>query len=121
VSSPTLTVRLHQSGTRPEMPASQELAVYRIVQEALTNTVKHAAATRADISIGYHPHGVEVRVVDDGRGPNAREEDAGHGLGGIRERVAMFGGTLASGPGAAGGFQVHAHLPVATTPAVAPP
>jgi signal transduction histidine kinase len=118
VSSPTLTVRLHQSGTRPEMPASQELAVYRIVQEALTNTVKHAAATRADISIGYHPHGVEVRVVDDGRGPHARQGDAGHGLSGIRERVAMFGGTLASGPGPDGGFQVHAHLPL-TTPAVA--
>jgi signal transduction histidine kinase len=120
VGSPTLTVRLHQSGTRPELPASLELAVYRIVQEALTNTVKHAGATRADISISYHPHGVDVRVVDDGRGPTAREDGAGHGLGGIRERVAMFGGSLTSGPGPDGGFQVHARLPL-STPAVAAP
>lgn len=120
VSSSALTVRLHESGTPPEMPASLELAVYRIVQEALTNTVKHAGATRVDISLDCSLHGVDIRVVDDGRGPATRDAGGGHGLGGIRERVAMFGGTLTSGPGPDGGFQVHAHLPVSTAAVAAP-
>jgi signal transduction histidine kinase len=118
--SPTLTVRLQQSGTPPEMPASLEVAVYRIVQEALTNTVKHADATRADISISFQPHGVDVRIVDDGRGAVPRVDNGGHGLGGIRERVAMFGGSLTCGRGPDGGFQVHARLPLATTMASLP-
>jgi signal transduction histidine kinase len=118
VSGPGLAVGLQQSGVRPQMPASLELAVYRIVQEALTNTVKHAGATRADICIGYDLHSVEIRVLDDGCGPTSEASSGGHGLGGIRERVAMFGGSLSSGPRPGGGFQVLARLPL-TSPEVA--
>lgn len=118
VSGPGLAVELQQRGTRPQLPASLELAVYRIVQEALTNTVKHAGATRADVCVRYEPHSVDVRVVDDGRGCVPGADSGGHGLGGIHERVAMYGGCLTSGPGPDGGFLVHARLPV-TSPMIA--
>jgi signal transduction histidine kinase len=91
----------------PEAPAPVERAVYRIVQEALTNTVRHAAASRATVTVAIGPDAVAVEVTDDGRGGPHTE---GHGLCGMRERAAALGGTLEAG--ARGhGFRVAARLP----------
>ncbi len=99
------------------MPTAQT-ALYRIVQEALTNTVKHAAATRVRIVLGYREPALDVEVVDDGTG---RPEPAslpgpGHGLVGMRERAALFGGSVVAGPAPAGGWRVAATLPRTTGP-----
>jgi signal transduction histidine kinase len=109
-------VRLTVTGTPRPLPAAVELNAYRIVQEALTNTLKHAGQARARVVIGYHSERLTVRVQDDGRGvrPSA---PAGHGLLGMRQRVAMMGGELSTGPGAGRGFCVTATLPVPRSPA----
>lgn len=106
-----LTVRLVVSGQRMALPAAIDLTGYRTVQESLTNVVRHAAANRATVEIGYGPDAVTVTVTDDGRGP-APAAGAGRGLVGMRERVTAVGGTLTTGPGPAGGFRVHAVLPL---------
>jgi signal transduction histidine kinase len=87
--------------------------VFRIVQEALTNVRRHAAATRAVVHVAWTPGAVEVEVLDDGRGSRngANGEQAGNGLVGMRERAALYGGTLATGDRPGGGFRVAAHLP----------
>ena len=109
-----LPVELRVDGERAALPAGIDLAAYRIVQEALANAAKHAAPTRAWIVVRYEPRAVEVEVGDDGRGPNVAGPRAGggHGLVGMRERVALYGGTLDLGRGPAGGFTVHARLPL---------
>ena len=91
-----------------------DLAAYRIVQEALANVAKHAAATRAWIVVRYEQRAVEVEIGDDGRGPDGggTADDGGHGLVGMRERVALYGGTLELGGRAGAGFTVHARLPL---------
>ncbi|MGK5741534.1 sensor histidine kinase [Micromonospora sp. URMC 103] len=104
----TLTVR----GPRRMLPAAVELAAYRIVQEALTNVVRHAAADRATVRVAYGQDGVSVTISDNGRGP-APGSTPGRGLIGMRERVAGVGGTFSVGARADGGFEVHAVLPVA--------
>jgi signal transduction histidine kinase len=97
------------------LPAAADLTAYRIVQEALTNVVRHAGPTSARVRISHQPGKVLVEVTDDGpRGPGPRpavRAGSGHGLIGMRERVAMFGGELEAGPHA-GGFRIRARLPV---------
>jgi signal transduction histidine kinase len=117
VAEAGLAVKLQVHGTRPPLPAGVDLSAYRIVQEALTNVVKHAGPARAQVVVGYRDHEVTVEVTDDGRGavPPTGEGRAGtgHGLIGMRERVAAFGGDLEASPGPDGGFRVAARLPLA--------
>jgi signal transduction histidine kinase len=105
-------------GRPSPLPAGVDLSAYRIVQEALTNVVKHAGPAHALITICYRDHEVTVEVIDDGRGIAAVAGDGrrgtGHGLIGMRERVAAFGGDLEVGPRPGGGFRVAARLPLAT-------
>jgi signal transduction histidine kinase len=94
-----------------------DLSAYRIVQEALTNVVKHAGPAHARVVVGYRDQDVTVEVIDDGRGAVTSASDGragtGHGLIGMRERVAAFGGDLQTGPRPGGGFRVAARLPLA--------
>jgi signal transduction histidine kinase len=93
------------------LPPALELSTYRIVQEALTNTLKHAGAARAGVTISYHPDAaVEVDIVDDGHGHPATTGPGGRGLVGMQERVNLHGGQLETGPLPAGGYRVHAIL-----------
>jgi signal transduction histidine kinase len=112
-----LAVRLRVEGTPLQLPAGVDLSAYRIVQEALTNVVKHAGPAHAQVTIGYRDQEVTVEVTDDGRGavPPASDGRAGtgHGLIGMRERVAAFNGDLEVGPRPGGGFRVAARLPLA--------
>jgi signal transduction histidine kinase len=117
VAKAGLAVKLQINGTRPPLPAGVDLSAYRIVQEALTNVVKHAGPAHAQITIRYRDQDVTVEVTDDGRGVAAVADDGrrgtGHGLIGMRERVAAFGGDLEVGPRPGGGFRVAARLPLA--------
>jgi len=112
-----LAVRLRVEGTPLQLPAGVDLSAYRIIQEALTNAVKHAGPARAQVTIGYRGQEVTVEVTDDGRGVVPPASDGrmgtGHGLIGMRERVAAFGGDLQVGPCPGGGFRVAARLPLA--------
>jgi len=94
------------------LPPGADLSAYRIVQEALTNTLKHANATRARVAVRADADGVEVEVTDDGRGATARAEADGKGLIGMRERVAFFGGDFRAGPRPGGGFAVWVRFPL---------
>jgi signal transduction histidine kinase len=103
----------YQVAGRPfAVPRGAQLAVFRIVQEALTNTLKHAGAdVTAAVSLRYDPDGVEVDVFDDGR-PSGPVSPFGHGLIGMRERTAVYGGTVEAGPAVGGGWRVHARVPL---------
>ncbi len=105
-----LPVELRVTGERIELPPGADLAAYRIVQEGLTNALRHAAAQRASVSLRYLPHTLEVAVEDDGRGPQG--DGSGHGLVGVRERVALYGGTVEFGPASEAGSRLAATLPV---------
>ncbi len=94
------------------MPASLDLTAYRIVQESLTNTLKHAGKTHATVTVQYEPDAVAIEVLDDGRGVTAGIAGGGRGLVGMGERVATFRGELEAGPRAEGGFAVRARLPL---------
>jgi signal transduction histidine kinase len=108
-----LTVDVRTEGERPRLPAAVDLSVYRIAQEALTNTLKHARASQAAVVIRYGDGCVELECTDDGSGPHAgRNGNPGHGLTGMRERAVMLGGAVEAGPRAEGGFRVHARLPL---------
>ncbi|MFF4576843.1 sensor histidine kinase [Streptomyces sp. NPDC001373] len=101
-----LAVSYARTGEVRELPAALEATVHRVVQEALTNVVKHAGASAVDVRLEYGPRELAVRVTDDGRGPSGGAA-GGHGLIGIRERAAAHGGTAWTGPGADGrGFTV---------------
>jgi signal transduction histidine kinase len=117
VAKAGLGVRLRVEGTPSPLPAGVDLSAYRIVQEALTNVVKHAGPARAQVTIRYRDQEVMVEVTDDGRGVTAPTSNGrarvGHGLIGMRERVQVFGGDLEVGPGPVGGFRVVARLPFA--------
>lgn len=103
---------LHVFGTRQQLPASIELAAFRIVQEALTNVRRHAPGADADVRLHYCEDHFVVRITDDGPGPSPEPTgEPGHGLVGMRERVALVGGRLSYGRGPTGGFLVEAHLP----------
>lgn len=109
-----LEVTLDEHGDRTAVPAMTAIAVHRVVQESLANTLKHAQASRAEVTIGYGPRSITVTIIDDGRGvPGGAEVAEGHGLAGMRERVSALGGALTAGPGPGGGFAVRADLPVA--------
>jgi signal transduction histidine kinase len=107
-----VNVNLSVSGTPRPLPAGVELSAYRIVQEALTNAIKHSGSDRASVELRYREDGLELEIVDQGAG-GVRSElpHAGHGLVGMRERVALFGGTLAVGSFNGQGFRVLATLP----------
>src|SRR5215218_10843179 len=117
VAKAGLAVKLRVNGTRPPLPAGVDLSAYRIVQEALTNVVKHAGPARAQVVVGYHDKDVTVEILDDGGGAATSTGEGragtGHGLIGMRERVTAFGGDLEAGPGSDGGFRVAARLPLA--------
>jgi signal transduction histidine kinase len=107
---------LHVDGARVPMHAGVELSAYRVVQEALTNVIKHAGQpSRVDVTVRHEPGALMVEVVDDGRGLAARNGDGtgdgGHGLVGMRERVELWGGELSVGPASGGGYRVAAVLP----------
>ena len=112
-----LPVHLTIDGSPAVLPAGVELSAYRIVQEALTNTLKHAGpGTEATVRLSLHPDHVIVEVSDDGAGPPTNEAAiGGNGLRGIAERVDLLGGTLRLEPGPDGGFALRAHLPIAPT------
>lgn len=103
-------VELNVEGDPADVPESVELSVYRLVQEGLTNVLKHAGPARAEVTVRYRPGEVEVEVLDDGRG-SAATGTSGHGLVGMRERVALWGGNLSTGPRQGGGYRVLARLP----------
>jgi signal transduction histidine kinase len=117
VAKAGLAVRLRVEGTPSQLPTGVDLSAYRIVQEALTNVVKHAGPARAQVVVGYRDQAVTLEVTDDGRGGATLAGDSragtGHGLIGMRERVAAFGGDLETGPRPGGGFRVAARLPLA--------
>ncbi len=110
-----LAVTYTLSGTPRDLPEGAELAAYRVVQESLTNTRKHAGlAASAAVTLRYEPAGLTVEVTDDGLA-SAAPGSGGHGLAGMRERIEMYGGTVQAGPLEGRGFGVVAHLPSAQT------
>lgn len=110
-----LTVQVRVEGDVRPLPATVELSAYRIVQEALTNTLKHSAASSADVCLRYEPTALEVAVIDGGPIHASRPSGAGGlGLIGMRERAVLHGGELTAGPDAGGGFAVHVRLPTPT-------
>jgi signal transduction histidine kinase len=111
VSRAGLPVRLHLDGERLPLPRAIDLSAYRIVQEGLTNALKHARASHVEVTVRYRPDELELEVADDGKGP-ATTNGHGHGLIGIRERVNIYGGEMSAGAAAAGGFVLSARLPV---------
>jgi signal transduction histidine kinase len=106
-----LAVSLEMEGAQRPLPPSVELSAYRIVQEALTNSLKHAGAAHVRVRIRYGDS-LEVDVLDDGRGGTNGVAAPGRGLIGMRERVTLLGGTLATGPDAGGGYRVRAEIPI---------
>jgi len=107
-----LPVELSVEGDWRPLSPGVDLAAYRIVQEALTNVRKHAGPARAQIAVSYEEDVLELEVTDDGlAAPNG--EGGGHGLIGMRERVALYGGTLEAGPRSGCGYTVRARLPLA--------
>jgi signal transduction histidine kinase len=106
-----LAVDVRTEGAARPVTGVVGLAAYRVVQEALTNVLRHAAARRAEVALAYGDDDLVVTVSDDGRGP-AGGAAGGHGLAGMRERVTVLGGSLDVGPRAGGGFAVRARLPL---------
>jgi signal transduction histidine kinase len=108
------------TGEPVPLPTTVDLAAYRIVQESLTNAIRHAGPATAAVSLGYHPGELRIDVTDTGRGQptgTAAGQSGGHGLAGMRERAATVGGTVATGPGPGGGYRVAARLPLGGQPA----
>jgi signal transduction histidine kinase len=104
-------VRLHVEGVPTALPSTMDLSAYRIVQEALTNTMKHArTGTTAEVVLSYHDAEVSIEVSDDGQGTTRSE--GGNGLRGMHERVKLLGGRLTAESGSCGGFTVRAILPI---------
>jgi signal transduction histidine kinase len=112
VSEAGLPVELEIEGERRELPLGIELSAYRIVQEALTNALKHAGDARALVRVRYAPDQLELEVVDNGRDPVAPVAGGGHGLVGMRERVALYGGRFDAGRRGDQGFTVRVVLPI---------
>ena len=107
-----LPVELHVEGERYPLPRAVDLSAYRIVQEGLTNALKHAQASRADVTVRYRPDELELEVRDDGHGATS-SDGLGHGLVGIRERVAIYGGEMSAGASNGHGFVLSTRLPLA--------
>ncbi|WP_181801960.1 sensor histidine kinase [Streptomyces shenzhenensis] len=115
IRSGGLSVSVSRTGVPRPLAPSTELTAYRIVQEALTNTHKHASAARAEVAIDYGATVLRVTVTDDGPPHAAKGPGTGHGLIGMRERATAVGGTVKAGPRPEGGFQVVAELPLSPT------
>ncbi|MFF4188759.1 sensor histidine kinase [Streptomyces sp. NPDC001691] len=113
-----LAVELHEEGRAATPPSAVDLAGYRIVQEALTNTLRHADASLVRVSVRYDEESVRIEVTDNGRPTKRswRSLGAGRGLTGMRERATLLGGTLTAAPNPAGGFTVQAVLPTRPSP-----
>jgi signal transduction histidine kinase len=113
-----LNVRLEVEGDCRPLPAGAELSAYRIVQEALTNTLKHAGPASARVRLSWCPASLDIEITDDGRGNRpglpamTAADHGGHGLAVMRERAALFGGDLEAGPSPGGGYRVAARLPL---------
>jgi len=108
-----LPVEVNVEGDQVPLPPGIDLSAYRIVQEALTNTLKHAQPARASVHVCYRAASLELEVVDDGT--SSTQDDgrgSGHGLIGMRERAAIYGGAFTAGPRPGGGYAVRARLPV---------
>lgn len=115
-----LDVDLEIRGPTRQLPPALDLSAYRLLQEALTNVLRHAGPARATVRIDYDPDGLRLEVTDDGIGALGVEQPdgaAGHGLVAMRERVALVGGSLEVGPRAGGGWTVRAVLPLDPVPA----
>jgi len=112
VESAGLPVRLHIEGEQFRLPRAIDLSAYRIVQEGLTNALKHAHAGHADVTVRYRADELQIEVRDDGPG-SASSDGHGHGLVGIRERVKIYGGEMSAGTAPEGGFVLSARLPLA--------
>jgi signal transduction histidine kinase len=106
-----LAVELRVEGAPLPLSSGADLSAYRIVQEALTNTLKHAQATKASVLVRYRVGAVELEVRDDGRATARSGDGGGRGIIGMRERAALYGGDLRAAPEPGGGFAVRAHLP----------
>lgn len=107
-----LDVRLHIHGERPTLPPGLDLSAYRILQEGLTNALKHAHAHRAEVDVRFGDTDLLLEVRDDGRGGPSTNGGPGHGLVGVGERVKIYGGDMWAGPSNGGGFVLHARLPL---------
>jgi signal transduction histidine kinase len=110
-----LPVTVSVTGDARPLPAVIDLAAFRIIQEALTNSIRHAGPATASVTIGYQEAALLVEIADTGRGATVRSEDnggSGHGLRGMRERATAAGGTIEIGPGPSGGFRVAARFPL---------
>ena len=110
-----LDVELDVDGAVRELAPGLELCGYRVVQEALTNALKHAGPSSVRVNVTYEPDFVDISVADDGAGQGDRipaTSRTGHGLVGMRERVDLYGGSLAAGPGPEGGYSIHVRLPL---------
>jgi len=112
-----LPVELRVEGEVRPLPSGVDLSAYRILQEGLTNALKHAGPARAEVLVRYGDRDLELSVSDDGRGRGAGGNGGGHGLVGMRERVALYGGDLDAGPRPGGGFGLRARLPIDGAPA----
>jgi signal transduction histidine kinase len=108
-----LAVELHLEGDLSALPPGADLAGYRIVQEALTNALKHAPGAHVRAAVRADGHDLSIEVTDDGRGAvSSTNGHLGHGLLGMRERTTLYGGELSAGPQSGGGFRVHARIPI---------
>jgi signal transduction histidine kinase len=112
VKAAGLPVEIRVEGSPAELPPGVDVSAYRIIQEALTNVLKHAGPAHATVVVRYAGDAVELEVVDDGAGSGAGG-GSGHGLVGIRERVGVYGGELESGARPDGGFGLRVRLPLA--------
>jgi signal transduction histidine kinase len=112
VRSAGLPVRVEVRGERRPLAPGLDLSAYRIVQEGLTNALKHANAHQAEVKVCFGPSDLRLEVRDDGRGAPAGGGALGHGLVGIRERVKIYGGEMSAGASARGGFVLRARLPL---------
>jgi signal transduction histidine kinase len=115
-----LRVDLDVRGERSELSAGLDLAAYRVIQEAITNVIKHAATDRCQVTIAYQDHALMLEVTDNGSGQNDNgngNQTAGHGIVGMRERAGMYGGQFHAAPLPGHGFQVTARFPLTDSPA----
>jgi signal transduction histidine kinase len=106
-----LSVELTVTGAR-DLPPGVDLAAYRVVQEALTNVIKHAGTARADVVLEYRPDDLLITVTDDGRPGTGPAGAGGRGLIGLQERIGLYGGELDAGPRPGGGWRVRARIPL---------
>jgi len=114
-----LPVEVEIAGSERPLPPTVDLSAYRIVQEALTNTLRHAGPARATVKVNYADSAIDIEVLDNGRGPIASQNGSavGHGLIGMRERVTLLGGKFQAGHYPGVGYSVRAHLPLDGKPA----